>query len=567
MTIQLFCKRLIRVLVIGILILGESALASTDITQTSSWTSIIPPLLAVVLAFLTKRIFLSLGLAIFLGSFLINSNKDTSELIPASIDSFLSILIDNATDPWNLKVIAFVLCILSMISLIIISGGLKAIVDKLSTWANSRQKSQFFTYIAGLAVFIDDYANTMIIGSSMRPVTDRYQVSREKLAFIIDATAAPVAGLAIISTWIGYEVGLFSDSAQALSIEKSGYAIFLDAFIFRFYCILMLLFVAMTIIRKREFGKMYFAELRAATQGRLMADDARPPSTKAYSVQAVATQGELLMRNALIPIGIMFLVLFAGLWIDGGGMQGSLWAFFNPARWLEVIQAAENSSTVLLYSALSGLLTAIFTSHVIAKASWKSIRSAFSSGLGTSFTPVGILLLAWSLKTVCNELNTGEYLVDTLSPHVSAIWFPMIIFIVAAITAFGTGTSWGTMAILIPIAFPLGYALDGNSYGLITILCMAAVLDGAIFGDHCSPISDTTIMSSIASHCDHIHHVQTQLPYSFLVACAAIIFGYVPAAIGAPAWLSLLLGIVALYLFLSYFAKPVEVEAKETASR
>lgn len=560
-TIMLFQQTYSRVLLAILLYCVSFPVYAKAEPAEAAWYSIIPPLLAVSLAFISKRIFLSLGLAIFVGSFLVSYSTHGALFNIDALGIFIGVLYDNATDPWNLKVIAFVLCILSMISIVIISGGLSAIVNKLASWANSRQKSQLLTYLAGLAVFIDDYANTMIIGSSMRPMTDRYQVSREKLAFIIDATAAPVAGLAIISTWIGYEVGLFSDSAKALSLDKDGYTIFLDAFIFRFYCILMLVFVVMTIMRKREFSRMYQAEIRAYQYGALMAKDAVPPSTKAYNLVTGSDNGSQKVRNAVIPFSIMFIVLFLGLWVDGNGLtqlNESIFRILNPIAWYEVIQATKNSSTILLLSAISGLLTAILTARFIANTAQSTINSAILSGLKSSLLPIGILLLAWSLKSICNDLGTGEYLVQTLTPYLSPIIFPALIFIIAAITAFGTGTSWGTMAILIPIAFPLGYALDGDSYGLITIICMAAVLDGAIFGDHCSPISDTTIMSSIASHCDHMHHVQTQLPYSLVVGVCALVLGYLPAAMGISSWVSYILGGLVLFFLLSFIGKPIE---------
>ena len=220
--------------ILALFFISLTAMADETSVIKGEWYSALPPLIAISLAFLTKRIFLSLGLATLAGSFLIVYGSQNAINFIDSSTAFLNVLLKNITDPWNLKVIAFVLCILTTISLIIISGGFSAIVNAISRWANSRQRSQLIAFTAGLLVFIDDYANTMIVGSSVRPLSDQYKVSREKLAFIVDATSAPVAGLAIISTWIGYEVGLFSDSAQALSLNIDGYAIFFDALAFRF---------------------------------------------------------------------------------------------------------------------------------------------------------------------------------------------------------------------------------------------------------------------------------------------------------------------------------------------
>lgn len=542
--------------IIVLFFLSPIAQASEPITNVH-WASTLPPLIAILLAFLTRRIFLSLGLAVLVGSFIHASQLTNAIAVTGGISTFLGYFAKNLTDPWNLKVIAFVLCILSMITVIIIAGGFNALVNSVSQWANSRKKTQLMTYFCGLLVFIDDYANTMIVGSSMRPINDQYKVSREKLAFIVDATSAPVAGLAIISTWIGYEVGLFSDGAKALSLPIDGLSIFLDALVYRFYCILMLILVLISILTQREFGPMYLAEKRAITTGNLF-----DPSGNQY-VKSVQNTRFPEVKNpsvstALVPFILLFIILLAGLWMDGGGLtelSHSFFSIFYPTIWLNVIRHTENSSTILLSSAITGLITAIIFS--LKKVQVKHILRALQSAFKNSLTPVGILLLAWSLKSVCNDLHTADFLVNLLSPHINPVFLPLTIFFIAAVTSFGTGTSWGTMAILIPITFPLAYALEGNSFGLITITCLAAVLDGSIFGDHCSPISDTTIMSSIASQCNHLDHVKTQLPYSLLTGLVAMFIGYLPAALGWPSWISVALGALFIYLFFRYAGKVV----------
>ncbi len=533
------------------------------------WYSVLPPLLAVVMALVSRKLLLSLGAAIVLGAFLFAIENNTDNILLATATNSVKYLYTNATDSWNLKVLAFVICILSMIAVIIVAGGLKGIVNYLLPFAKTPRSTQVISALAGLFVFIDDYANTMIVGSSMRPITDQYKISREKLAFIIDATSAPVAGLAVISTWIGFEVGLFGDVSKTLNIGMDGYSMFFDAFAFRFYCILMLLFVFLNIFMSREFGPMLLAENRARSTGKLNADDARLSSNSSFSLSEPHVLSRVSAKNALIPFAVLFAVLIVGLWLDGGGMQQlqrSVTNFFSLNAWRIVIANTQNSTSILLLSAFTGLLVSIFVASQLAKTPASEIVKAVKAGTKSSFLPVLILLLAWSLKSVCDDLNTGQYIVTLLSPHLSPLWFPAILFFIAAITAFGTGTSWGTMSILIPIAIPVAYALDDQSYGLITIICLGSVLDGAIFGDHCSPISDTTIMSSISAQCDHIHHVQTQIPYSLFVAIIALFVGYLPAAMGVPPVLCYALGTVALIAGLLFIGKPLKKLARGSAN-
>ena len=525
------------------------------------WYSVLPPFLAVVMALVSRKLLLSLGSAIILGAFLFAIENNTDNILLATAANSVNYLYTNATDSWNLKVLAFVICILSMIAVIIVAGGLKGIVNYLLPFAKTPRSTQFISALAGLIVFIDDYANTMIVGSSMRPITDQYKISREKLAFIIDATSAPVAGLAVISTWIGFEVGLFGDVSKTLNMGMDGYSMFFDALAFRFYCILMLLFVFLNIFMGREFGPMLLAENRARNTGKLNADDARLSANSSFSLSEPHVLSRVSAKTALIPFAVLFMVLIVGLWLDGGGMQQlqhSVTNFFSPNAWRMVIANTQNSTSILLLSAFSGLIVSIFVAARLAKTPASEIVKAVKAGTKSSFLPVLILLLAWSLKSVCDDINTGQYIVTLLSPHLSPLWFPAILFFIAAITAFGTGTSWGTMSILIPIAIPVAYALDDQSYGLITIICLGSVLDGAIFGDHCSPISDTTIMSSISAQCDHIHHVQTQIPYSLFVAIIALFVGYLPAAMGVPPVLCYTLGTAALIAGLLFIGKPLK---------
>jgi len=525
--------------------------------QSGVWYSVVPPLAGVVLAFVTRRLLWSLLAAMLLGALLvaIEQGETASTFFPTGIGLAFTYAYKALLDPWSLKILGFVFCILSMISVIILSGGLKGIVTYLQRYSHGARSSQLMTAVLGLLVFIDDYANTMIVGSAMRPVTDSHRVSREKLAFIIDATSAPVAGLAVISTWIGYETGLFTKVSESLQIGLDGYSMFFDALAFRFYCVLMLLFVFLNIIMQREFGAMH-----RISSSSLGSNSVSPQivqhSHSGFSMVDASADARISAWSAILPLGLMMFTLLGGLWIDGKGLslfQQSLFAPLLPWMWMDVITQAKNSSTILLLSASVGLIAAAACATFIAHVSWAAIARAAYVGVRSSLLPVGILVLAWSLKSACDALGTGEFLAHSIGQVLQPFWFPLLLFAAAALTSFGTGTSWGTMAILIPTAIPVAYALDGNQYGLITMISLGAVLDGAIFGDHCSPISDTTIMSSIASGCDHLEHVRTQIPYSLTVALTAALCGYIPVALEFSPLLSYVTGFFVLWAIL-YFS-------------
>ena len=238
--------------------------------------------------------------------------------------------------------------------------------------------------------------------------------------------------------------------------------------------------------------------------------------------------------SAVIPIGTLLGVMLIGFWVDGGGKGFVL----SPSAWRDALSNANNLK-ILAIASWSGFLLSLCCARLLSRIRFSEIGFAIISGLKGSLLPTTVLVLAWSLKAVCDQLSTGDFLAATVEGVVSPLWFPALLFIVASLTSFATGTSWGTMAILIPTAIPIAYSLDGSVYGLTTAISLGAVLDGSIFGDHCSPISDTTIMSSIASECDPIHHVRTQLPYSLTVAGLALICGYIPAALGVSSYVGI----------------------------
>ena len=541
------------------------------------WYSTIPPMLAILLAFLTQHVLLSLGIAIIVGGFLTSVPQApfSAGAWLAGFSAVITCVTDTVTSSTNLLILSFIPPIFIMIEVIMASGGFRGIIVWLLKRVKGRKSAQAATALMGILCFIDDYTNAIVVGSMMQPITDKFRVSREKLAFLVDATSAPIAGIAVVSTWIAYEVGLLRQIADKLEIDKSGYSMFFDALSFRFYCLLMIVFVFVHILMDIDFGPMKAAEERPKTE--------EVPEETGFEDLESSPRRAL---NALIPIVGLLLFHFTGLWFDGvsklkhdmiewQARSSTTTAENMPPKpvdiealspgswiyWREVIGHAENSPLVLACAALFGLTLALLFSQIFGSLRLNVIINCFKRGFKRAMVPFVILILAWSLKNCCDSLKTGEFLVTILAGRVPSYLFPPILFLVASLTSFATGTSYGTMAILIPTAIPIAFAID-QGYGLTTMISLGAVLDGAIFGDHCSPISDTTIISSTASSCELMRHVRTQLPYSLSVAVIALIFGYIPSALGLPSSLSFglaILAILTLFVGLRYLRRRFSV--------
>jgi len=526
---------------------------ATGAEAAAPWYSVVPPALAIIAAFLTQNVILSLGLAVLAGGLLTSVPAHPASLGTwgAGVQSVLALVTRTATNKSSLLTLSFVPPIFAMVEVIIAAGGFRGIVAWLLKRVRSGKSAQLATATMGVVCFIDDYASSIIVGSMMQPITDRFRVSRAKLAFLVDATSAPISGLAVISTWIAYETSLFAGVSEQLGIGKSGYAMFFDALSFRFYCLLMIAFMYAHILLGRDFGPMR----RAEEQARNGADD-QQRDTNLVATPDVAGRA----ITALLPLVGLVLFHLTGLWIDGGGPAklagaGSL---LSPNYWREVISTAPHCRQILLCAALFGTTVAIACGGLTGSLRASAVPGCLYRGLRRALLPAVILILAWSLKNCCEGLGTGRFLTGLLADRIPPYCFPPLVFAVGCVISFATGTSYGTMAILIPTAIPIAFALDGNTYGPTTIISLGAVLDGAIFGDHCSPISDTTILSAMASSCDLLQHVQTQLPYSILVAAVALLFAYTPSGFGLPSQWSLALStlvIVALLLALSRQAK------------
>jgi len=527
--------------------------------------SLLPPLVAIILAFITKQTVLSLLIGVLVSEFMVSVKN--LNIISSLVNAFLamaSTIISKMADPWNAGVVLQCLLIGGVIHLVSKMGGAKALANSLAKFANTPRKAQLITELLGLLVFFDDYANSLIVGPVMRPVMDKLRVSREKLAFVVDATAAPVAGIAIISTWIGLEISLIADGYESIGQKVNGFDVFLKTIPFRFYNILILIFVAMSALTLLEFGPMKKAERKA----RKREDDEPVQNLSSQFDEAKPKEGvKLSIWNALIPIGTLIIGALVAFYWSGyttitGDETNEHYHLMktSPASFKGIFEAlsASDASVALFQAALLASIVGILMAAVQKIMSMDEAISEWVNGMKTIVITGVILLLAWSLGGVIGELGTAQYLVNILKNAIPKFILPTLIFILSAIISFATGTSYGTMSILMPLTIPLAHAVYANDSYIV--VCTSGVLTGAIFGDHCSPISDTTILSSMGTGCNHIDHVQTQIYYALYVAIISIVIGYIPAGFGIPWYICIPVAVVIMYLGLRLLGEKIPFE-------
>ena len=519
--------------------------------------SLIPPIAAIALALIIRQVLPALLAGVFLGATIYFGWDPLTGLL-RMLDGYM---LNALADRDHASIIMFSLTLGGMVGVISRCGGSAGIVERISRYAKTPKSGAIATWAMGMLIFFDDYANTLIVGNTMRPYTDKLKISREKLSYIVDSTAAPIASIAIISTWIGFEMGLIGDAFAKLGIEWNVYLTFLESIPYRFYCVLALMVVPMIALMNRDFGPMLKAEIRARTTGKVLSDKAQPISEDISS----AAMGLISSYwNALAPILLVIIVTALGLYWNGRESAG----IGSP---LYQIIGAADSFSVLMWAAFSGAFLAVILSILNSPLKFGETLEAFVSGVKAMMLAMIILILAWALGKVCDDLGTAVYVAgivrDTLPPWA----LPAITFIISAFISFATGTSWGTMAILVPIIIPVAYnlivpegvtgaeALSSLSESWHVMLSsIGSVLAGSIFGDHCSPISDTTIMSSMTSGADHIDHVRTQMPYALVIAAVGILLGDIPSGWGINPFISLTVGVAGLWLIFKFFGRKVD---------
>ncbi len=572
-------KRNLRLILMTMMmiLMSTSIVFAAEVDQSTSnanhygLLTLIPPVVAIVLAFITKNVIISLFIGTLSGTFLVQLVDNTFlGAVTQSFLDFVSRVLNSLSDPWNAGIILQVLVIGGVIHLVAKMGGAKAVAEALARRAKNARSTQLVTLLLGLAVFFDDYANSLIVGPIMKPVSDKMKISRERLAFIIDATAAPIAGLAIVSTWIGLEVGLINDAfINGIGQEVDAFGVFLQTIPYRFYNILILVFVFITSVLLKDFGPMYKAEVEARKRGlNSNVDEVASDSNLDHSDLEPKEGVELSIWNAIIPIGVLVIAslicfYFSGYTVIMGGEDVALQNIMtnSPVSFKAIQEAfsASDASVALFQSALIASIVSIIMGVSKKIFTVSEAIETWIDGMKPLLITGVILLLAWSLSSVIKDLGTAKYLVSLLSGSLPNFLLPSLIFTLGAVISFATGTAYGTMGILMPLAIPLAYSMNPDmSY---VIVSTSAVLTGAIFGDHCSPISDTTILSSMGAGCNHIAHVNTQMWYSLFIAAITILFGYIPAGFGLAWYIVLPISILAVYIGIQILGKSVE-EAK-----
>ncbi|MFQ5447836.1 MAG: Na+/H+ antiporter NhaC family protein [Saprospiraceae bacterium] len=558
------------------------------------WLSVLPPVIAIALALIFKEVVVSLFAGVWAGAFIAGGLR--IESIYYFLDSILRVvqkyMIDALTGSGHLAVIVFSLLIGGMVAIISKNGGMAGVVLSLSKYAKSPRSSQLVTWFLGVAIFFDDYANTLIVGNTMRSVTDAFKVSREKLAYIVDSTAAPVAAVAFITTWIGAELGYIDTGLhliQHFDSSASAYSIFLSSLKYSFYPVLTLFFMLVLIYTKRDYGPMFKAEKRARTTGQVA--PIKDSNVKVESDDLDPVEGaSLKWQFAFFPVLVVILMTIYGL-VDTGmtSLYGKLMAAgvdVSAPTWSQVwshigalkdvessffmkigkLIGEADSFVALLWASFSGISLAIVMTLWAGIMKINQTITTMVTGFRAILPAIIILTLAWSLASSTEELYTATYLSAALKGAISPHMLPVIVFMLAAFISFSTGSSWSTMAILYPIAIPTSWVIchsagldDFNSMEIM-LNVIAVVLGASVLGDHCSPISDTTILSSLASDCNHIDHVKTQLPYAMTVGGVSVLLCWLSTWFEGGWGLSillLLLGMVILVGVVLKFGKKI----------
>lgn len=544
--------------VVEIIATYEDASATAELRVLPGWISLLPALLAIAAALLLRNVLPALLIGLWLGATALHGFSFAGAF-QGLLDVFSVFIINALANPDHAAIIGFSMMIGGMVGIITRNGGMTSVVRMIVSRAKTAVGGQVSIWFMGLMIFFDDYANTMVVGNTARPITDQLKISREKLAYIVDSTAAPVVCLALITTWIGYEVSLIDDALQGIDElqHMPAYSVFLSSIPFSFYPILAVFFVIVVASTGRDMGPMYKAEVRAR-QGAVQPLSADELPSMSGDTLEPKQNIPLRAMNAFIPIVVMIIGLGLGLYVTGTSSLGP------GDHSLRDIIGESNAYQAMLWSSFVGALTAAGLSVGQKILNTHEAVDAWYGGARATLFGMIVLVLAWSMSDVTTALNAKGYLISILGDAMPVALVPAIIFVLAAVTAFSTGTSWGTMGILMPLTIPLAWAVMtvngiADPTGMhILYSAVACVLAGAVWGDHCSPISDTTVLSSIASGCDHIEHVRTQMPYALMVGTVAIALGTIPAGYGLSPWVSILVGGALLFSVLRFFGRKAD---------
>lgn len=482
------------------------------------WLSLIPPIVAIGMAFVTRRVILSLFAGILVGALIVTGWHPVDGFVKmfsviwaaTELGNFVSFARFNSS--WNLFILLFTTTLGIIIVLVNRAGGARAYGEWAARCVRSKRGASFFTMFLGILIFFDDYFNCLTIGTVMKPITDKFKMSRAKLAYLIDATAAPVVILAPISTWVAEVISQLRTAGVGTQIPVKPFGLFMRTVFFNSYAWLTLVMVGIVCWGGFEFGAMKQHEETAQTSGNLFNGQKDFKRREEAVLPEVSEHGRII--DLVLPLGTMILLvlcamLFTGGFVLFGGKNGFVQAFLemNSAQSLFWGGAMALGFTVL-WMKLRGLIP------------FKEIPGHIINGFKIMWPAISILVLAWTIGSLIkNDLKTGQYLAGIVSQDFPVGLLPAILFLLSCLMSFATGTSWGTFGIMIPIAVPLAATVAPE----LLVPMIGAILAGAVYGDHASPISDTTILSSAGAGCDHIQHVKTQYPYATIVAAVCLV--------------------------------------------
>ncbi len=484
----------------------------------NTFWSLIPPIIAIALALITKEVYSSLFLGILVGGLLYSNFAFEATILHVFNDGIVA----SVTDSYNMGILIFLIILGSMVCLMNKAGGSAAFGRWAKDHIKSRVGAQLASVLLGVLIFIDDYFNCLTVGSVMRPITDKHNISRAKLAYIIDATAAPICIIAPISSWAAAVAG-FAEDGQ-------GFNLFLRAIPYNYYALLTIVMMVGMILMKAEFGPMAKYEKNAIEKGDLFSG-----SNPYAGAEDDAPEDKGRVLDLVLPVVVLIICCVIGMIYSGG--------FFDGEGFITAFSNSDASVGLMLGSAFALVFTLVY--YLIRRSmSFKEMMGCIPEGFKAMVPAIMILTFAWSLKNMTDSLGAKFFVRDFVRSSASGLQMilPLIVFAIGCLLAFATGTSWGTFGILIPIVQNV-FSMDNP----MAIVCISACMAGAVCGDHCSPISDTTIMASAGAQCDHVNHVSTQLPYA--ITCAVVsgvtyLIAGILVSMGAPGLLGLPIGIV-----------------------
>ena len=496
----------------------------------ATFWALLPPIIAIVLALITKEVYSSLFIGIVVGALFYSGfsfEGTLNHIFFEEVDDASYGMISVLSDSSNVGILIFLVILGTLVALMNNAGGSAAFGRWATTHIKTRVGAQLATIALGVLIFVDDYFNCLTVGSVMRPVTDTHNISRAKLAYLIDATAAPVCIIAPISSWAAAVAGFASES------DANGIALFISAIPYNFYALLTILMMITLSVTKTDFGPMAIHE-RNALKGDLFTTENRPYADA--DAHEDTSKGKVI--DLVLPVVVLVVACVIGLIYTGG--------FFSGESFVSAFANCSASMGLVLGSSVALVFAIIF--FIIRRVlSFKDCMACIPEGFKAMVPAILILTFAWTLKSMTDSLGAAEFVAGVVKASAGSFmnFLPAVVFIIACLLSFATGTSWGTFGILIPIVL----AVFGSDGGALSTISMSACMAGAVCGDHCSPISDTTIMSSAGAQCDHVNHVSTQLPYAISVAGISFITYLIcgvliTVGMANPVWVALPLGIV-----------------------